>query len=501
MTYKNSLPITIIYFFLMLNSIYSTKAQEKRYKEQHRPQFHFSPSNNWCNDPNGLVYSKGIYHLFYQYNPFGNVWGHMTWAHSTSKDLLHWKQLPDAIKEEDGIMAFSGSCVIDKFNSSSFGKDKNLPMVAVYTAHRENVNQSQALAYSLDNGFTWTKYKNNPVLDMHKKDFRDPKVSWYAKKQYWVMAVMMPKEHIVQFYNSTDLKSWKHLSDFGPAGDTAAVWECPDLTEVSIENSKQKKWVLQTSQNAGMQYFIGDFDGTTFKNQTEPGILRPDYGSDYYAAVSYNNLPINAQPISIGWLNNWNYANEIPTTPWKGAMSLPRNYHLKRMAGNLLLVQQPIDAVKSLRYDLNKIADISVTHSSKLPVNGDQFEIKFSVEPGASSAAGVRLALGGKEFFEVGYDNKTGKVYTDRTHSSESFKNKNFQQINRSEQAVTPKQKKILFDIFYDHSVIEVFVNGGEMVFTCQIFPEEGHDGIEFFSQDRRSLFSDISFWKMRSVW
>ncbi len=501
MTFKKLPSINVILFYLTLVTIHSAEAQEKPYSEQYRPQFHFSPSNNWCNDPNGLVYSKGIYHLFYQYNPFGNVWGHMTWAHSTSKDLLHWKQLPNAIKEEDGIMAFSGSCVIDKFNSSGFAKNKNSPMVAVYTAHQENVNQSQALAYSLDDGFTWTKYANNPVLDKHKKDFRDPKVSWYAKKRYWVMAVMMPNEHIVQFYNSTDLKSWKHLSDFGPAGDTAAVWECPDLMEVSVENSKQKKWVLQTSQNAGMQYFIGDFDGKTFTNETKAGILRPDYGSDYYAAVSYNNLPLNAQPISIGWLNNWNYANEIPTTPWKGAMSLPRNYRLKKIAGNLLLVQQPIDAVSSLRYDRQKIANISVTHSSRLPVKGEQFEIKFSVEPGASSAAGIRLASGGDDYFEVGYDNKTGKVYADRTHSSKSFKNKNFQQINRFEKVVTLNEKKIQFNIFYDHSIVEVFINGGETVFTCQIFPEKGQDGIEFFSHDKHSFFSDISFWKMRSVW
>ena len=327
--------MTIKYFLFAISamSILQASAQNKLYTEQYRPQFHFSPATNWCNDPNGLVYNNGTYHLFYQHNPFGNRWGHMTWAHATSKDLIHWKHLPIAIPEENGIMIFSGTCVVDKNNTSGFGKDGKIPMVAVYTGHQENINQSQCIAYSLDDGITWTKYANNPVLDLHKVDFRDPKIFWHEPKKYWLMSVMLPVEHVVQFYSSTNLKDWKHLSDFGPAGDTSGVWECPDLTAVPVEGMPgKKKWVLQMSMNATMQYFVGEFDGVKFINETPASkILRPDYGPDYYAAIAYNQLPASILPTAVGWVNNWNYANDIPTTPWKSAMSLPRNLSVKKI--------------------------------------------------------------------------------------------------------------------------------------------------------------------------
>ena len=230
-----------IIFVLLLFITSFAIAQSTSYTEQFRPQFHFSPEKNWCNDPNGLVYNNGLYHLFYQHNPFENVWGHMTWAHATSKDLIHWKNLPIAIKEENGIMIFSGTCVVDENNTSGFGKNGKIPMVAIYTGHIENVNQSQNIAYSLDDGVTWTKYFNNPVLDIQKKDFRDPKVFWDNSKKYWVMLLMLSAEHKVQFYASNNLKEWEHLSDFGPVGDTADVWECPDLVQVPIEGNSNKK--------------------------------------------------------------------------------------------------------------------------------------------------------------------------------------------------------------------------------------------------------------------
>ena len=326
------------------------QAQTKLYTEQYRPQFHFSPATNWCNDPNGLVYNNGTYHLFYQHNPFGNVWGHMTWAHATSKDLVHWKHLLIAIPEENGVMIFSGTCVVDKNNTSGFGKNGKIPMVAVYTGHIENVNQSQHIAYSLDDGITWTKYANNPVLDLHKKDFRDPKIFWSDQKKYWVMALMFPVEHIVQFYSSPNLKDWKHLSDFGPVGDTSAVWECPDLTQVPVDGIPgKKKWLLQMSQNASMQYFVGEFDGVKFYNENSTAVInRPDYGPDYYAAIAYNQLPASILPTAIGWLNNWNYANDIPTTPWKSAMSIPRTLSVKKVNNEWVLIQKPVAAIAGL---------------------------------------------------------------------------------------------------------------------------------------------------------
>ena len=281
-------------------------AQTPTYKEPWRPQFHFSPAINWTNDPNGLVYYRGEYHLFFQHNPFGNTWGHMSWGHAVSNDLVHWHQLPVAIPEENGIMIFSGTCFADTANTSGLGKRNGPgPLVAIYTGYT-GPGQAQYLAYSFDQGRTWTKYTGNPILDLHKKDFRDPKVFWYAPKKQWVMVLMLPDKHVMQVYSSKNLTSWTHLSDFGPLGDTTGVWECPDLSQVPVEGyPARKKWVLLMSQNPhpAMQYFVGEFDGTRFINQNPvPPVRRPDYGQDYYAAIAYNQLPALPQaPASIGW--------------------------------------------------------------------------------------------------------------------------------------------------------------------------------------------------------
>ncbi|MCX5425013.1 GH32 C-terminal domain-containing protein [Streptomyces sp. NBC_00114] len=243
------------------------------YHEQYRPQFHFTPAQNWMNDPNGLIYYKGRYHLFFQYNPSGNTWGNMSWGHAVSTDLAHWKQLPLAIPQDDQEMIFSGSVVLDKNNSTGFGTRKNPPLVAVYTsAQKATGRQEQSLAYSTDGGTTWTKYAGNPVLDIGSNNFRDPKVFWYAPTKSWLMAVALADQHKIAFYSSSNLKAWTHLSDFGPAGATGGVWECPDLFPLPVDgNPKKTKWVLAVNLNpggiaggSGAQYFVGDFDGKKF---------------------------------------------------------------------------------------------------------------------------------------------------------------------------------------------------------------------------------------------
>jgi fructan beta-fructosidase len=492
-------------YFLIILMTYSLvmNAQPKLYSEQYRPQFHFSPATNWCNDPNGLVYNNGTYHLFYQHNPFGNKWGHMTWAHATSKDLLHWKHLPIAIPEENGVMIFSGTCVVDKNNTSGFGAAGKVPMVAVYTGHIENVNQSQHIAYSLDDGITWTKYANNPVLDLHKKDFRDPKIFWHPQKKYWVMALMFPVEHIVQFYSSKNLKDWNHLSDFGPAGDTSGVWECPDLTQVPVEGMPgKKKWLLQTSQNASMQYFVGEFDGTKFINENPADkIYRPDYGPDYYAAITYNQLPAKHLPTAIGWVNNWNYANDIPTTPWKSAMALPRNLSVQKINDEWVLIQKPVAVTSSLRKKVLALQNEWVTDKKILLVKSKQFEMEFSIESAASSVSGVRLAVGDTGYFEMGYDAAKQLFYIDRSKSGNTTFNENFKKLNRFEKSVPLKNKKLQLHIFYDNSIVEIFVNGGEAVFTAQIFTGVNDKGIELFSLGGGSKFSNLGLWEMKGVW
>lgn len=478
-------------------------AQTKLYTEQYRPQFHFTPAANWCNDPNGLVYNNGTYHLFYQHNPFGNVWGHMTWGHATSTDLVHWKHLPIAIPEEKDTMIFSGTCVVDKNNTSGFGKNGKIPMVAVYTAHIENVNQSQHIAYSLDDGLTWTKYNRNPVLDLHKKDFRDPKIFWHEEKKYWVMALMLPVEHIMQLYSSANLKDWKHLSDFGPIGDTSGVWECPDLTQVPVEGMPgKKKWLLQMSMNASMQYFIGEFDGVSFKNEnTGAEIMRPDYGTDYYAAIAYNQLPAAHLPTAIGWINNWHYANDIPTTPWKSAMSLPRTLSVKKENGQWVLLQQPVKKINQLRNKGIIIAGGAVENEKKLSVTGTQFEMELSLTPAAgTTTCGIKITTGNNTYFEIGYDAAKKIVYTDRSKTTTTDFNNKYKKMSRSEAKVNLKNGAVKFRIFFDNSIAEVFVNDGEAVMTNQFYSNKENNGIMLFCNGA-TAYSNIDFCTLKSIW
>ncbi len=492
-----------VFFIILLVSSLQFFAQNKMYTQQYRPQFHFSPATNWCNDPNGLVYNQGTYHLFYQHNPFGNQWGHMTWAHATSKDLIHWKHMPIAIPEENGIMIFSGTCVVDKDNTSGFGKDGKIPMVAVYTGHIENKNQSQHIAWSLDNGLTWTKYADNPVLDLHKVDFRDPKIFWYEPKKYWVMSVMLPVEHQVQFYASKNLKEWNHLSDFGPAGDTSGVWECPDLTPVPVAGMPgKKKWLLQMSMNAAMQYFVGEFDGEKFINENPADkIFRPDYGPDYYAAIAYNQLPATHLPTAIGWVNNWNYANDIPTSPWKSAMSLPRNLSTKKINNEWILIQRPVGITNTLRKELYQLKDISVSDKKSLPVKSNQFELQLDMEPGQDGVCGIKLAVGNETWFEMGYNAAKQLFYIDRSKSSNTAFNDNYKKLNRFEKLIALKNNKLHLQVFFDNSIAEIFVNDGEAVFTAQLFPNTTDNGIELFNLGVKSKFSNLHLWEMKTAW
>jgi fructan beta-fructosidase len=495
----------LIFFFTSIIIV----AQPNLYKEKYRPQFHFSPAKNWTNDPNGLVYFDGEYHLFYQYNPYGNKWGHMSWGHAVSTDLIRWRHLPLAIPEKDSIMIFSGSAVVDKNNSSGFAKKQNqIPMVAVYTAHisdsskPDNYRQEQHIAYSLDKGRSWTKYSGNPVLDLHKKDFRDPKVFWYDRDKKWIMAVVLPHEHIVQFYSSNNLKEWIYLSDFGPEGDATNIWECPDLLQVPVENNRGKKWVLLNSQQTTMQYFVGEFDGTKFINENPADkIFRPDYGPDYYAAITYNNLPVNQQPVFLGWANNWSYANDIPTFPWKSAMALPRNLSLKKNNNEWILIQQPVIALKSLRTNAIELKNINVVAKKDLPVKSQQLEIELILQPAQNVISGVRLAVGKQNVFIVGYNASSGKLFIDRSGCTNNTFNKNFADLSRYEASLTPINEKIKLHIFFDHSIVEVFANDGAVVMTAQLFPDEKDNGIELFSNGGVTKFESVKLWNMKSAW
>ncbi len=310
------------------------------YHEPWRLQYHFSPARTWTNDPNGLVFYKNEFHLFYQNNPFGNLWGHMSWGHAVSPDMVHWKELKVAIPEEHGIMIFSGSVVIDS-NTSGLCKSKdpkdNSCLVAIYTGHTPT-KQTQNIAYSNDRGRTWTKYKGNPIIDLQMKDFRDPKVFWHPETKKWIMAVALPNEHKVRLFASANLLQWSQLSDFGPAGALGGQWECPDLFRLGVvgatpDAKKESKWVMIVNLNpgavqggSGTQYFIGNFDGKAFHNENPPSkTLWADWGKDFYAAVTYfNAAPNDPRKLFQGWFGNWEYAKDEPTSPQRGAMSFPR---------------------------------------------------------------------------------------------------------------------------------------------------------------------------------
>ena len=345
---------------------------------EYRPRLHFTPAKNWMNDPNGLVWHKGEYHLFFQHNPFGTQWGHMSWGHAVSKDLIQWEELPVAIAESDDGAIFSGSAV-------SIGDE----IVAFYTRHTET-NQSQCIARSTDNGRTFVKYDNNPVLDENKKDFRDPKVFKY--EDHWIMCAVQPWDHQVSIYKSLDLITWQHLSDFGPAAAIGGVWECPDLFPLTLVGKEY--WVLLVSLNpgglygSGTQYFIGDFDGTIFTpmySTDEPRWL--DYGRDNYAGVTFNNEP-NGKRILIGWMANWEFIKEHPETSWTNAMTIPRELGLAVYGNEIVLTQQPMC---SLTYEIKvPMPDTGVVglqgfvkagyNADKKVIFMDQFEAPYDVE-------------------------------------------------------------------------------------------------------------------------
>lgn len=329
---------------------------------EYRPKFHFTPKKNWMNDPNGLVWHKGEYHLFFQHNPFGREWGHMSWGHAVSKDLLNWEELAVAIPEGDDGAIFSGSAV-------SVGDD----IIAIYTRDFNKV-QTQCIAISSDNGRSFTKYEDNPVLDLGMEHFRDPKVFKYQDR--WIMAVVKAQEFLVCFYDSDDLKTWRPLSEFGKVGATGGQWECPDLFPLTIDG--EEVWVLIVSlspggikNTSGTQYFIGEFDGKVFTprySTDEPRWL--DYGSHNYAGVSFNNEP-NGKRIFIGWLNSWQ-KKEHPETSWIGAMTIPRELSLTKLDGEIVITQRPLcDATYELKMNAPKTGIVGLKGFVNLGYNAD----------------------------------------------------------------------------------------------------------------------------------
>ena len=516
----NKLFLFILIFFMSCKDSgkankndYSKDTVTTNFKEPYRPQFHFSPKAKWMNDPNGLVYHKGTYHLFYQYYPEDIVWGPMHWGHASSKNMLHWEHHEIALFPDDKGYIFSGSAVVDINNSSGFGSTDNPPLVAIFTYHDPEGEQqdrddfqTQGIAYSLDNGISWTKYAKNPVIRNNGiKDFRDPKVFWHEETKKWIL-ILVAGDH-AKIYNSDDLKNWNYLSDFGSdKGAHGGVWECPDLFKLKIGNTDEEKWVLLISINpgapnggSGTQYFVGDFDGKQFISDQKE-IKWIDYGTDNYAGVTYNNTP-DERRLFIGWMSNWNYARDTPTEVWRSAMTLPRELLLTSIEGSYFLMNYPIEGVNELL--TTKISEASVLIENERMFEIDNFnqsQIIFVLSHHSSYQLIFSNDVGDKLILEMDADKSLFSI--DRSTSGyvdfeDSFgAEKHLMPITH-----LPKGEAYELKLFLDASSLEIFIGNGQYVMTDQIFPKSNYNKLTIKKIDNTISLNDFQIDTVRSIW
>ncbi len=480
------------------------------YDEGFRPQFHFTPEENWLNDPNGLIYYKGEYHLFYQYHPHSTVWGSMHWGHAVSSDLVNWTHLLIALYPDENGQIFSGSGVIDWQNTAGFGVEA---MVAIFTHHDPETNkQAQSIAFSLDHGRTWEKYGGNPVIPAlpNLRNFRDPKVFWYGSDEsgHWVMAVATSSA--VLFYTSPDLMNWQASGGFGFGhGSTAGVWETPDLFQLAVDGGPEQRWVLiagigdgAPAGGSGVQYFVGDFDGQTFNSENgKELILWLDYGADAYATQSWSDEPQDRRLI-ISWMNNWTYAERIPTPIWRGAMTLPRELKLVSTAEGIRIAQEPVTELSSLRGQHKSWQQVTLAVNGVFvpDVSGKLVEItaEFKVPDNTVDKFGIRLRTGEDETTEIGYSPKSKNLFLDKGKSGAVSFSEAFPGVHLAPLAV--EDGAIRLHIFVDHSSIEVFANDGRVTMTEQIFPTGEDLQIELFASGAAVLVSSLDIYELKAA-
>lgn len=448
-------------------------------REPYRPRAHFTPRRNWINDPNGLVYFEGEYHLYYQYNPEGREWGHMSWGHAVSPDLAHWKELPVAIPETDQ-MIFSGSIVVDWGNRSGLGNGNAPPLLAFFTAFDAARGiQSQHLAYSHDRGRSFVHYVDNPIVDLDHADFRDPKVFYHEQSAAWIMVVALSKDHVVQIYRSENLLNWQLASTFGPEGSTTGQWECPDLIPVPIEGEGQLAWVLKVDVDdgflgggSGAQYFVGDFDGFCFTLDAtcaNPDGNRVDYGPDFYAAITWAELPTTQPgPIWIGWQSNHQSGRLYPTDPWQGAMSFPRRLFLYRGGGRLHLGQEPIlSDLQGPTPDASLEMPVELTIKPTIVVADlVAFDCSFNLTCSDQACATIDLRDKYESLVSITVDRERGEIAFERAPSSKV----DTQAFQRSTSGLI-SQKSHTLRIIVDGPLVEIFIDAGKLVYTGTIFP------------------------------
>lgn len=477
--------------------------------EHYRPKVHFTPAQHWMNDPNGMVYHEGIYHLFFQYHPHSNVWGPMHWGHATSTNMINWKHQPIALYPDSLGTIFSGSAVVDKTNTSGFGKNGKAPLVAIYTYHNpagekagRNDFQYQGIAYSNDNGSSWTKYAGNPVLkNPGIIDFRDPKVMWYAPQKKWVMTLAMKDR--IGFYSSPNLKDWKKESEFGATlGAHGGVWECPDL--VSLNDNGKERWVLIVNLNpgapnggSGTQYFVGDFDGSTFStDQQDTKWL--DYGPDNYAGITWSNT--GSRKTLIGWMSNWMYATQVPTETWRSALTLPRDLTLKHVGNSTYVASTLVPELKAIQEKPKTIQPVMVASTLNITnqIGPLQTPCRIELAAGELKDFTFELSNGAGETLLVGYDDKLQQYFIDRSKSGKTDFNTGF-----SGRHVAPRlstSKKLQLSLVLDASSVELFADDGLTVMTSIFFPAKPYTKLQL-AAPQPIRFSSLSYSRLKPIW
>lgn len=454
--------------------------------ELYRPQVHYTPASYWINDPNGLVYENGTWHLYYQFNPSGNDWGNMSWGHATSTDLIHWQEQPVAMVRNALGDIFSGSAIIDKNNDAGFGSNT---LLAFYTSSGEH--QQQSLAYSTDHGITFTQFEGNPVIpNTELGDFRDPKVVWHEESGKWIMCLALGWDCGIDFWGSTNLKSWTKLSTFrsSSARSNIGQWECPDLIRLPYEGGE--KWVLIVSNNpggpaggSGTEYFVGDFNGTEFIADDLNYPLWLDYGSDNYAGVTWSNTPDNRK-IMIGWMNNWNYCGNVPCSPWRSAMTLPRELSLVNVNGSPLLSTTVVK-------EIDNIASEWQTSSDGICSGGDAYDMKVTLDPTQARSFSVGNGIG--EYLEIEINPVAGKIIAKRTSTTGATGFNGLFSIPSLAAPYNVDADTLILHIYVDDSSVEIISEDGTVALTCLVYPSVPYDRI--------SGMESITYRSLKSIW
>lgn len=473
-------------------------------KEKFRPVYHHTPAYGWMNDPNGMFYKDGVYHLYFQWNPYGSVWANMHWGHSTSTDLMHWNFEGCAIVPDAWGAIFSGSCVVDHNNTAGFGKGA---VVAFYTSAKATPwgdVQSQSMAYSLDNGKTFTKYEGNPILTSSEKDFRDPKIFWYAPGKHWVMMLAVGQH--MEIYSSVNLKEWKKESEFGAMqGAHGGVWECPDLVEIPVEGTREKKWVLICNLNPGgpfggsaAQYFVGSFDGKKFVNESPTQTKWMDWGKDNYATVTWNNAP-DGRCIALGWMSNWQYANNVPTRQYRSANTLARDLTLYREGQELYLKSTPSVEVKKARGKKVSIPSFRVSEKHEIvnlfEDNQGAYEVEILIQNAGASKIAFCLLNDKGEKVSMYYDLNRKQFVMDRSESGTVDFSKDFPAVTVAPANV---DKELTLRLFVDRSSIEAFGEDGKFVMTNLVFPSQPYVKMCFEADKNGYAVKTLNVYKLQ---